>query len=74
MRQVEKICTALFDGTVVKLCFVVCGVAPGSVMVTIWVATIVFCQIGIWVRSWVYPGRSHTDLLKYIGMLKMLKT
>lgn len=50
-------CTTLFDGTVVKLGFVVRGVAPGSVVVTVRVAAVVFCQIGIWMRPRVYPGK-----------------
>ena len=59
LTQKSEMCTTLFDGTVVKLRFEVCGVAPGSVLIPIWVTTVVLCQIGLRVCSWVYPARSH---------------
>lgn len=55
----SRVCTTLFDGTVVKLSFGVGGVAPGSVLVPIWVTTVVLCQIGFRMRPWVYSGKSH---------------
>lgn len=51
--------TALFDGAVVKLGFGVGGVAPGPVLVPIWIATVVLRQIGLGMRPRVYPGKSH---------------
>lgn len=51
--------TALFDGAVVKLGFGVAGVAPGPVLVPIWIATVVLRQIGLRMRPWVYPEKSH---------------
>lgn len=51
--------TTLFDGAVVKLSFGVGGVAPGPVLVPIWITAVILCQIGLGMRPWVYPGKSH---------------
>lgn len=57
-----KISTTLLDSAVVKLCFGISGVAPGSVLVIIWITAVVFCQIGLRIRPWVYPGKSHRSI------------
>lgn len=62
--------TTLFDGAVVKLCFGVRGVAPGPVLVPIWITTVVFCQICLRMRPWIYPGKSHRPISDYKASLK----
>lgn len=54
--------TTLLDSTVVKLRFRVSGVAPGSVLVPVWIPTVVLRQIGLRMSPWVYPGKSHTSI------------
>lgn len=54
--------TTLLDGAVVELRFGVGGVAPGSVLVPVWIPTVVLRQIGLGVRPWVDPGKSHTSI------------
>lgn len=56
--------TTLFDSTVVKLSFGVGGVAPGPVLIPIRITTVVLCQIGLRMRPWVYPGKSHRSFSK----------
>lgn len=54
--------TTLLDSTVVKLRFGVGGVAPGSVLVPVWITTVILCQIGLGMRPWVYPGKPHRSI------------
>lgn len=63
-------CTTLFNGAVIKLSFWVSGVTPGSVLVPIWVTTIVLRQVGIRMCPWVYPKRSHK--CRYLKSYKLL--
>lgn len=48
--------TTLLDGTVVKLCFGVSRIAPGPMLISIWIPTVVLCQVGLRVCLWVDPG------------------
>lgn len=58
-ERVVRGSTTLLDSAVVKLSFGVGGVAPGSVLVPVWITTVVLCQIGLRMRPRVYPGKSH---------------
>lgn len=53
--------TALLDGTVVKLGFGIDGVTPGTVLVPIWVTTVILRQIGLGMRPGVDSGESNAD-------------
>lgn len=66
--------TALFDGAVVKLGFGVGGVAPGPVLVPIWVATVVLGQIGLRMRPRVYPGKSHRSFSRPTPLINVPNT
>lgn len=48
--------TTLLDGTVVKFSLGVRGVAPGSVVVSVWVSAVIVGQVGLWVCFGVYPA------------------
>lgn len=63
--------TTLFDGAVVKLCFGVRGVAPGPVLVPIRITTVVLCQIGLRMRPWIYPGKSHRSISDYKHLINV---
>lgn len=54
--------TTLLDSTVVKLSFGVGGVAPGSMLVSVWITTVVLRQIGLGMCPRVYPGKSHRSI------------
>lgn len=54
--------TTLLDRAVVKLRLGVGGVAPGSVLVPVWIPTVVLRQIGLGMRPRVNPGKSHSSV------------
>jgi len=59
--EIKLLCTAMFDGTVVKLGLGVGGVAPGPVLVSIRVAAVVLCQVAVRVGARVDPAQQSPE-------------